>query len=207
MTEQWDEIFKKHEDVFERSHEYMKKLSKKLKEMRFKRILDLGCGTGRHLLCLSKLGFDVHGINSSETGAKLSRKRLEEKNLKTNLKIGDIYDGLPYPENFFDAIISTQVIHHSTIDKIRKLVKEIERVLKPIGLIFITVPKTKKTQRGAKKYRKIVPRTFTPLDGEEKGLPHFYFNKKLIKKEFSNFNLKNIWIDSGLHYCFIGELK
>ncbi|NCN39080.1 MAG: hypothetical protein COY38_01665 [Candidatus Aenigmarchaeota archaeon CG_4_10_14_0_8_um_filter_37_24] len=207
---QWEKIFKEQGDVFEKPHEYLKFFLKKLKKKNYKRVLDLGCGAGRHLIYLSSSGFDTYGIDLSETGIKICNKKLKEKNLKTNLKLGNIYERLPYPDNFFDAIISVQVLYHSRIKKIRKLIREIERILKPRGLIFITAMKTKRKNGMTKttKYRKIGERTFMPLDGWEKGLPHFYFNKRLIRKEFSNFKIEKIWLDSTLrYYCFVGELK
>lgn len=49
-------------------------------------------------------------------------------------------------------------------------------------------------------------RIYTPIEGKEKGLIHFSFNKELIRKEFKNFKNLNIWIKQE-HYCFLGELN
>lgn len=207
MNKQWENVFNKEGKIFEKPHDDMKKISKELKKRNVQKILDLGSGSGRHLIYLSELGFEVFGIDISETGIKMSRDMLNKKGLKANLKVGNIYDRLPYTDEFFDSVISVQAMHHSNIDNIRSLIKEIERVLRPKGVIFITVPKTKKSQRKTKKYKEIEPRTFVPLDGWEKGLPHFLFNEGLIRKEFSNFKINKIWLDSTKHYCFMGELK
>jgi len=56
------------------------------------------------------------------------------------------------------------------------------------------------------KYKVIGLRIYVPVEGGEKGLIHFCFNKKLIKKEFKNFKNSKIWIKYG-HYCFLGGLK
>ncbi|OGD56839.1 hypothetical protein A2V71_01010 [Candidatus Berkelbacteria bacterium RBG_13_40_8] len=56
-------------------------------------------------------------------------------------------------------------------------------------------------------YKVVAPRTYVPTEGGEKNLPHFLFNKELIRKEFKNFKA-DIWLDSDRrHYCFLGELK
>lgn len=39
-------------------------------------------------------------------------KWLKEEGLKANLKVDDIYKKLPYPDNLFDTIISTQTLRH-----------------------------------------------------------------------------------------------
>ena len=215
MGKQWDEIFKKEGIVFTKPHEDMKKILKIFKRKGIKRILDLGCGSGRHLVYLAKHGFDVYGIDIAEHGIKLAKKWLRKERLKANLKIGDIYKKLPYEDNFFDAIVSIATLHHNRIEKIRKLIKEMERILKPRGMIFITVSKklTKKELRKIPKdkiwkIKIIAPRTYIPLTHGEKGLIHFWFNKGILRKEFKNFKIHDIWIGKNKrHYCLLGSLK
>ena len=58
------------------------------------------------------------------------------------------------------------------------------------------------------KIKFIAPRTFIPLSHDEKGLIHYWFNKKLLRKEFKNFKICDIWVEKkGGHYCLLGELK
>jgi SAM-dependent methyltransferase len=215
MGNQWNKIFKEEGVVFTKPHEDMNKIVKIFKKNGVKRVLDLGCGSGRHLVYLSKHGFDVYGIDIAEHGIKLSKEWLRKEGLKANLKIGDIYKKLPYEDNFFDAIISIRTLHHNKIEKIRKLIKELESVLKPGGMIFITVSKklTKKELRKIPKdkiwkIKIIAPRTYIPLGRGEKGLIHFWFNKTILRKEFKNFKIHDIWIEKDKHhYCLLGSLK
>jgi len=162
----------------------------------------LGFGSGRHVVYFAGEGFDVYGIDISIEGLRITRSWLEEENLKANLKIGNIHEKLPYADDFFDAMISIQVIHHSKIENIRRLIEEIERVLTPSGIIFVTVPK--RIQRASKN---VAPRTYIPLEGLDKGLVHYLFNKRLLRKEFSNFRIQSVWVDSNCQYCFLAELK
>lgn len=58
------------------------------------------------------------------------------------------------------------------------------------------------------KIKIIAPRTYVPLDGREKGLIHFWFNKTLLRKEFRNFKIHKIWIEpSKKHYCLLAKLS
>jgi ubiquinone/menaquinone biosynthesis C-methylase UbiE len=132
--------------------------------------------------------------------------------LKANLKVGNIYKRLPYKNNFFDAIISTQTLHHGKITEIRKLIKEMKRILKPNGLVFITVRKyvSKKHIPENKLYgiKYIAPRTYIILGGTEKNLPHYRFTKRILREEFVNFRILGLWIEKpGFHYCLLGQLK
>jgi len=221
MGKQWDKIFKKYGKFFTKPQEDIPKIVKLFKERGVKRVLDLGCGSGRHMVYLVKHDFEVYGIDISPQGIKIAREWLKKEKLKANLKVGDVYKKLPYQNDFFDAIISTQALHHNKIENIRKLIKEIERILKPGGLIFVTVRRALRVKGWKKnkivihrwkwkkkkvKYKVIGLRIYVPVEGGEKGLIHFCFNKKLIRKEFKNFKIPDIWIKYG-HYCFLGELK
>lgn len=213
MRTQWDRIFKTRGKVLLKPQPDIPKIVKLFKTRGVKKILDLGCGSGRHLIYLSKKGFDIYGIDIAKHGLKIARKWLEKENVKAKLKSGDVYKKLPYKDRLFDAIISVRVINHGGIKNIRRLIKEIERILKPKGFIFITTIKSNKNRKGRWEYKQIAPRTIIPLSGPEKGLPHYYFNKVMIKKEFKNFKIPKIWLDSkdsnaqSHHYAFIGELK
>lgn len=215
MGEQWNKIFGQQGKVFANPQEDIPKIVKLFKKRGVKKVLDLGCGSGRHTIYLSKHGFEVYGIDNAPEGIKITKDWLNKEKLEVNLKTGSVYKKLSYRDNFFDAIISVQVIHHAKIKTIQKAIKEIERVLKPNGLIFVSVPKLfskrdlKNPSNKAKiwKLNQIEPRTFIPLDGDEKGLIHYYFNKGLLREEFKNFKIQNIWVDANRYYCLLGELK
>jgi len=202
----WETIFKEKGKVFSKPHKNMKDIIKLMKKENIKSVLDLGCGSGRHVVLLAKEGFDIYGIDISKEGIKLTKQHLKELKLKAKLKKASCYKKFPFEDNFFDAVISIQVIHHNYIEKIRYCISEIERVLKPNGIIFITVP-VKKNKRRAKESKLVKPRTYIPLDGDEKGLPHYLYNRELMKKDFKNFRILDMHIDIDLHYCLLGKLK
>ncbi len=70
------------------------------------RILDLGCGTARHLLFLESLGFDTFGIDLSRHFLQISRKKLQAFGCNPNkLILADIMH-LPLNKNAkFDGIL------------------------------------------------------------------------------------------------------
>ncbi|MFH0955771.1 MAG: class I SAM-dependent methyltransferase [Candidatus Falkowbacteria bacterium] len=216
---QWNKTFKRHGKVFLKLQEDISWIVKEFKNHKVKKVLDLGCGTGRHVVYLAKKGFDVYGMDIAEEGISQAKQWLKSGELNANLKIGSIYKRLSYKNNFFDAVISTQTIHHQRLENIRKTIHEISRILKKGGFIFITVRKRKfrafypagtiieKYGKQRVNYKVIAPNTYVPISGDEKGLVHYLFNKKIIKKEFSNFELK-IWADKEvIHYCLLGKIK
>ncbi len=73
---------------------------------------------------------------------------LKREGVDAHLKIWDMFRSFSYNDDFFDAVISIQVIHHSTSSQVKKVIEEIERVLKYDDLIFITVPKRVLRKKG-----------------------------------------------------------
>ena len=213
--ERWEEIYKQKGIIFEELHQDMPRLIQVFERHEVKKVLDLGCGSGRHLIYLAKHGFTVYGFDSSKTAIKLARELLKREDLRADLRIWDMLKKFPYPSSFFDAVISIQVIHHGTSNQVKRVIREIERVLKEDGLIFVTVPKRAFRKRGEyyfsipkspfySNFKKIEERVFVPTRGLERGIPHFYFNKRLIKQYFSNFKLLDIHVDNVHHYCILG---
>lgn len=198
----WDQIFRREGRVFDNPHEDMPRLIPYFRARGAKRILDLGCGSGRHIVFLAKHDFEVHGVDVSPVGIELAKRWMEDEGLAASLIIGDIYNKLPYADACFDAVISVQVIHHNTAENIRRLIAEIWRLLQPAGLFFATVPMYRNQ---AKRFQQIEENTFLPLDGREKGIPHYYFDEEQIRKFFSAFKSLDIHVDSKNHYCFLGE--
>jgi len=111
------------------------------------RVLDLGCGTGFTSFLLNKVGLEVEGadvdINNPEKIDEFKRiKGLQmdiwEKLKNNNLKFR-YYDGvkLPFKENNFDAVVAHAVIEHIPPKNYLKVIREINRVLKPNGKFYI----------------------------------------------------------------------
>jgi len=67
------------------------------------KIIDIGCGTGRHAIELTKRGYAVTGIDLSESQLKKARKKAERENLKIEFLKHDARS-LPF-ENQFDVAI------------------------------------------------------------------------------------------------------
>lgn len=202
----WEHIFKKEGKFFLKPRREMSQILKWFKQSKVDRVLDLGCGTGRHLIYLAKRKFDVYGFDESKTGLKIARAWIRQEQLTAHLKAGNLHKTFPYEKDFFAAVISTQAMHHGTTRQVKKTIAEITRVLQPGGLIFITVPKRLFIKNiGVHKSKEIEPNVFVPLEGPEKGLPHFLFNKKLIREFFNDFKILDIVVDDeNKNYCFRG---
>ena len=159
-----------------------------LRKKKVKRILDLSFGTGRHTIFLAEKGFDVFGIDISEKGKEITEKKVKEKNLKNvHLKIADMHD-MPFENNFFDAAIAIYTLNHNTLAGLEKTISELERILKPKGILIATLISIEDPRYGTGE--EIEPNTFTNLeDPTESDVPHRFSDEKEVKELFSKFDL------------------
>jgi ubiquinone/menaquinone biosynthesis C-methylase UbiE len=101
------------------------------------RILDVGCGDGYYLHLLSNIGTPLKLAGTDFDKAGLTKAR---QNLGKNIPLyhADLMKRLPFKTNTFDKIVMSEVAEHLPND-IRGL-KEVRRVLKPDGILALTVP-------------------------------------------------------------------
>ncbi len=109
------------------------------------RVLDLGCGEGRHVISAYLAG-DVHsvGVDLSLQDLQSTRGKFADFAQPDNpakafgLSSANALE-LPFADNTFDKIICSEVLEH--IPDYRGALREIERVLKPGGLFCASVPR------------------------------------------------------------------
>lgn len=118
---QWNKIYKQYKS-YGAPLGYLSEFIKLFGKQNSKKVLDLGCGSGKHAVYLAKQNFNVWGIDASIEAIKIARKELKRNKVRADLKIGSIYHKLPYNSNFFDAIISLRVINHGKIKQIRNII-------------------------------------------------------------------------------------
>lgn len=108
------------------------------------RVLDLGCGDGRHALAVHVHdGVDVLGIDLSLADLLVARRKQEEFRRDGNDALFALSNAsalaLPLANDSLDAVICSEVLEH--IDDYRAVLQEIQRVLRPNGLLCISVPR------------------------------------------------------------------
>jgi ubiquinone/menaquinone biosynthesis C-methylase UbiE len=93
-----------------------------LQPLRGERVLDVGCGTGRHLLMFSEMGLDITGVDASPHMLGIAQKKLGHR---AELQEG-LADDLPFEDNSFD--IATLITTLEFVDDVQKALQEACRV-------------------------------------------------------------------------------
>lgn len=105
------------------------------KDIKNKKILDMGCGYGRDTRYFSELGLVAMGIDFAEEGIKLAT------NYESNAKfsVGDVQN-VPFGDNEFDICFCNCVVHWFTNEERKKAINEAYRVTKNGGLVVFCIP-------------------------------------------------------------------
>jgi len=127
------------------------------------KILDIGVGIGQDLEVINKFGC-VYAIDIDKKTLDLVPEHMVFEKILADAT------NIPYPDNFFDMVVSFDVFEHIKDDS--KTLSEIYRVLKKDGVLIFTVP------------------AFNFLfSNHDSYLGHYRrYNKKMIKKLLVNFN-------------------
>jgi len=87
-------------------------LTEALPAARYRRVLDVGTGTGRAALALASAGADVVGTDASQEMLDVARSRAGAAQLAVTFVPGDAH-ALPFPDRSFDAAVCLRVIMHT----------------------------------------------------------------------------------------------
>jgi len=105
------------------------------------RLLDAGCGEGRHCFGALERGAEVVGLDldlpSLRAGAGRLRGRGRELGRLAVLVQGDAFR-LPFPDGSFDRVICSEVMEH--VHDYRGAARELARVTRPEGRVAVTIP-------------------------------------------------------------------
>jgi ubiquinone/menaquinone biosynthesis C-methylase UbiE len=102
-------------------------------------VLDVGCGTGTLALEVARRvggAGRVAGIDPSPEQIARARAKATRRHLPIEFQVGAI-EQLPFPNQTFDVVLSTLMMHHLPAPLKRQGLAEIARVLKPGGRLVI----------------------------------------------------------------------
>ncbi len=107
-------------------------------EVRGKKILEIGSGSGYLSCWLARQGAEVVGIDISEKFCAIARQTAEQNNCSKNTGFRvETAENLSFPDEKFDLVVGNQILHHLEIPQ---AAAEIQRVLQPHGRAVFCEP-------------------------------------------------------------------
>lgn len=148
------------------------------------KILDLGCGIGRHVKYCLKMGLDAYGIDFSETAISFAKRIISEElpiDIEKNIKQGDIRH-LPWADGFFDYAISHGVLDSMPYSIAREGCTELARVIQRGGLFYCDLISGDDSNHSPSFSGEETVET-----DHERDTIQLYYNDKLIQELFGGF--------------------
>lgn len=141
-----------------------------VKKVSPEKVLDAGCGSGRLALQMAEAGFNIEGIDFEVKALELAEKIRDKMGLKVNFHQGSLAEPEAPTLGPYDAAICSEVLEH--IENYPQVVKNLARLTKSGGYLFITVPKD--------------PKLFSVLDEYGGHLRRFEFQqlREVLEPEF-----------------------
>lgn len=168
-------------------------------------ILELGYGRGDVLRACAQAGAKVTGIDYSPSALKIAKETLAAYP-DADIRLGDCRD-LPFASDTFDRVFAADLVEHLSAPNGEALLREMFRVLKPGGFIFLhTTPNTvfrclyplvKSLLRG------LTPESIEGLDGQFAVMNRVHvreYNPCSLKRLAKLAGLPNpqVWVDQDL---------
>lgn len=138
------------------------------------KVIDLGCGQGIFLGLLEKEFKNIKTFGVDIEPCVLEAKKF----LKAKIKIADIRNS-GFPKHFFDIVFCLDVLEH--FKNLEEPIREIKRILKPNGLLVVSLP----TENLFYKLGRFVARGVTTTKKGPHG-PHFHKAKTIEQFLLSN---------------------
>ncbi len=150
-------------------------------------VLDVGCGTGTLAMEVARRvgrAGRVAGVDPGTEQIARARSKAARRNVPIEFQIG-VIEQLPFPDQTFDVVLSTLMMHHLPNTLKRQGLAEIARVLKPGGRLVIADFKRKQERQGqAARFHAggssmqdlaalIKDASFSEVETEEMRLPRF----------------------------------
>lgn len=153
------------------------------------RVLDVGCGTARHMLLMKHFGVKEYvGLDSSAASLHIARQVADEEGFDRFRPVeGDLFK-VPFPDDSFDGVVSWGVLHH-TSDPYRGLA-EMVRVCRKGGFVAVFLYNRWNHWRFNQQKRKILAEAGEDMEARFQLAQRLYGTKpvdKMTKSELLTF--------------------
>jgi SAM-dependent methyltransferase len=160
-----------------------------------RRVLDAGCGVGRHLWPLLQAGFQVWGTDCDAQVLQILRARLARAAAApaaARLVQADL-NRLPFASGAFDLVVSVNVINHGDAATFRDYCRELDRVLKTGGHLFIyTSPREAGEQVRLPQTRELEPGTLVDIATPDGAIVHHFPTPAELREQFPRFDVHRL---------------
>lgn len=129
-----------------------------------RRVLEIGFGNGIVLYNLRDRFEEIYGVEFSRVRCSKLTTELHDKGVPADCVVGNVEEGLDFPDGFFDVILWADVIEH--VVDLWKAMAEVCRLLAPGGTLVTTTPNIAEIRNRLK----LLMGRFPSTSGRQEGL-------------------------------------
>lgn len=183
QRDRWNRIYSRYRDIKKTIEDdlWLEKHKDILENSRDVDIIDLGCGSGHDSFFLSQKGYNVIACDYSEEALCNIRNNIPQ--VKT--KNVNILETLPFETSSIKIIIADLSLHYFSKKDTNRILKEINRVLIPKGILLCRVNSDKDVNFNFGQGTEIEENYYEiPKVGRKR-----FFNEEQIKDVFKDWNI------------------
>ncbi|HVR30445.1 MAG TPA: class I SAM-dependent methyltransferase [Thermoanaerobaculia bacterium] len=101
------------------------------------RVLDVGCGSGVFAAAMASRGAEVEAIDANDDAIAYARRTFERPGLRFAC---GLLEDLDFPPASFDRAVCLEVIEHIEVERTRRLLGHLRRIVRRGGALLVTTP-------------------------------------------------------------------
>ncbi len=154
-----------------------------------RRVLDIGCGLGRHTVYLAGRGFEVTATDNAPAALAACRENLGKAGVDATLIEAEMTE-MAFPDEHFDGVVASHAIHHTDGKTLARIIESITQKLAPGGYLVWATPSTRHWCCG--KGRETDPGTWVDEEHWEGPIPHHYCTEEELRSLLRDYDIESL---------------
>jgi tellurite methyltransferase len=153
------------------------------------RLIDIGCGAGRHSLAMGASGFEVCACDAHTPSVRTASQAMAAAGI-TGRVAKAFMSSLPWPDGYFDFALAWNVFYHGARPDLERALREARRVMAPGAWLEATFISKRNRYYGCG--LSIDPWTWISEGGEDKTYPHCYLDRNEVQAALQGFAIDEL---------------
>ena len=158
------------------------------------KVLDLGCGLGRHAIAFALAKFSTTATDASATAIQHVVDWAHDLHVSIETRVCDVLDD-SLPNETFDVVLSYNVIYHGSREQFARAIRRVHKLLKRDGLFFFTCPSRQDGKYGFGEL--VAPHTYRCTKSVTPGDIHYFADEEDLDELLDGFRSITRWKSEG----------